>query len=398
MRKRITAIFALLLIPCLLFAGCASKTYIEVYGISGLTLVKESVTVEELTAKNVYSAIVNYDIIPSYVSATGFNNNGSSLQLDVSYDMVLYLNTLDKTYQVLTVQAIANTFISAFNSSSLTLTVQGAPLKTDLVDFSAPLLFMAPETSVLDLFTPEPTPTPSPTPEATATPDATPTPTDIKTPKPTPYYTPQREDQSKYVAITFDDGPHTKYTKLIVNKLVEYNAGATFFVVGNRIDAVTGEAIKYAVDNGSEIAIHGYTHTKYYNSCSDADFEYELSETKKVIEQYTGVTPTMMRPIGGSITNARVKACPYSVILWNVDSEDWKHKGSSQSEIDAIVNNVMTTVKNGSIILLHEIYENSYQAFCIIMERLYAEGYKVVTVTELLGENNVKPGTKYYNG
>ena len=206
----------------------------------------------------------------------------------------------------------------------------------------------------------------------------------------------------KRVAITFDDGPHNVRTQAIVDELAKYGFHATFFVVGNRVDGTAyggGKTIPYILEHGNEIGIHGYTHEVYYNRCDDATYEYELSETLKAIHKYEkDYKVTLMRPIGGNITDERVAECEYSVIMWNVDSEDWKHKGSSQSEIDAIVNNVMTTVKNGSIILLHEIYENSYQAFCIIMERLYAEGYKVVTVTELLGENNVKPGTKYYNG
>ena len=104
-----------------------------------------------------------------------------------------------------------------------------------------------------------------------------------------------------------------------------------------------------------------------------------------------------MRPIGGSITNSRVKSCGYPVVLWNVDSEDWRHKTQTQSEIDIIVNNVMKDVGDGKIILMHEIYENSYQALDIILRKLTEQGYKVVTVSELFGENNLTPGSKYFS-
>jgi peptidoglycan/xylan/chitin deacetylase (PgdA/CDA1 family) len=106
-----------------------------------------------------------------------------------------------------------------------------------------------------------------------------------------------------------------------------------------------------------------------------------------------------MRPIGGNITDARVESCPYSVIMWSVDSEDWKYKGRGENgelaeqNINTIVENVMSQVKSGDIILMHDIYENTYEAAKIIIERLHAEGYQLVTVSELLG--NAKPGVKY---
>jgi len=212
------------------------------------------------------------------------------------------------------------------------------------------------------------------------------------------------ETPQKRVAITFDDGPHNVWTKQIVNELGRYGFTATFFVLGNRVDGTDyrgGETMAFAASQGHEIAIHGYTHEVYYNKCSDAEYDYELSETAKVISAYGGGTPTLMRPIGGSITSERVAACPYAVVKWDVDSEDWRHKYKSedtpevaQEKIDTIVNNVMSTVHDGSIILLHDIYESTYDATCIILARLHEEGYDVVSVSELL-ENPV-PGTLYY--
>ena len=107
-----------------------------------------------------------------------------------------------------------------------------------------------------------------------------------------------------------------------------------------------------------------------------------------------------MRPIGGNITKERIDSCPYSVIFWNVDSEDWKNKQRGSEEeaaqnIQTIVQNVMSTVGDGKIILMHEIYRNSYEAFCIILDELYQQGYEVVSVTELIGADTIKPGQKY---
>ena len=102
----------------------------------------------------------------------------------------------------------------------------------------------------------------------------------------------------------------------------------------------------------------------------------------------------LMRPVGGKITDERVKQSKYSVIMWDVDTEDWKYKYYATSDysdeekaerVDTIVNNVMNNVREGSIILMHDIYESTYDATVIILEKLYAEGYEVVTVSELLG-------------
>lgn len=211
---------------------------------------------------------------------------------------------------------------------------------------------------------------------------------------------------AKRVAITFDDGPHNIWTKQIVNELGRYGFTATFFVIGNRVDGNAyngGDTMAFVASQGHELAIHGYTHDLYYNACTDAEYAFELSETAKVIGQWGGKTPTLMRPIGGAISKERAAACPYSVILWDVDSEDWKNKYRSedtpemmQEKVDTIVNNVMSSVGDGSIILLHDIYESTYDATCIILARLYEEGYEVVSVSELLGEP--VPGKIYYGG
>ena len=183
---------------------------------------------------------------------------------------------------------------------------------------------------------------------------------------------------SKRVALSFDDGPHNVRTKLIVDELAKYGYNATFFVVGNRVDGTEyngREGLKYAAASGNEIGIHGYTHTKYYNTCSDADYEYELSMTESAIK---AVLPdyevSLMRPVGGYITEGRVSASEYSVIMWNVDSNDWKHKYTSgdtdvtaAEKVNTIVGNVMSSVGDGSIILMHDIYQNTAQAVEILL-------------------------------
>ena len=159
--------------------------------------------------------------------------------------------------------------------------------------------------------------------------------------------------------------------------------------------------MQYAIEKGNEIAIHGYTHKYYYNSCSDEKYASEIGNT---LEAITAVCPEydvkLMRPIGGAISKTRVENSPYSIILWNVDTEDWKNKYSSndnenkkKNKINKIVSNVMSNVDDGDIILMHDIYESTYDAVKVLLPLLQAEGYEIVTVSELIGEP--KPGTKY---
>lgn len=207
----------------------------------------------------------------------------------------------------------------------------------------------------------------------------------------------------KRVAITFDDGPHNIRTKAIVDELTKYDFNATFFVIGNRVDgnAYNGSgAVKYAFSHGNEIAIHGYTHAVYYHNCEPERYKLELSKTYEAIKSVVpDADVRLMRPIGGVITDERVAECPYSVVTWSVDSEDWKNKGRGEDDeyarqnVDTIVENVMSKVKSGDIILMHDIYENTYEAAKIILARLHEEGYDVVSVSELLG--NTEPGVKY---
>lgn len=227
-------------------------------------------------------------------------------------------------------------------------------------------------------------------------PKATETPTPSATPTPTP--TPTPDPNKKRIAFSFDDGPHYKLTRMFVDELKKYNGHATWFLVGNRVYDEAAEGIRYASENGNEIAIHGWTHALYYDTCTEQEWQEELSKTKAVIEQYTGKTPTLMRPFGGRITKERTASCEYAVILWSADSEDWRNKSrkteaEAEANVQKIVDNVMKQVGDGDIILMHEIYENSYEAFCILAKTLSEQGYEFVTVSELLG--NPAPGKKY---
>lgn len=215
-------------------------------------------------------------------------------------------------------------------------------------------------------------------------------------------------EPKKRVALTFDDGPHNVRTALIVDELAKYGYHATFFVVGNRVDGTEyngRSGLEYAASKGNEIGIHGYTHSYYYDTCDDESYRSELSKTEAVIKDVVKGEPVrLMRPVGGRITQERLSTCKYSVIMWSVDSEDWKYKYKADDneeqmaeKVDIIVNNVMSSVEDGSIILMHDIYLSTYDAVVVILERLHAEGYEVVTVSQLLG-SDLAAGKSYSQG
>ena len=215
---------------------------------------------------------------------------------------------------------------------------------------------------------------------------------------------PTQQTRKKRVALTFDDGPQYANeganTVALVDALQQYGFHATFFVVGNRVG--NGSALRYAVEHGNEIGIHGYTHEHYYDSCTDSVYQNELERTRQAIVQ---AVPTyevrLMRPVGGKISDRRIAESPYSVVMWSVDSNDWQHRyhpsdtpEEDAATVAAIVDAVMASVRDGSIILMHDIYQSTYDATVILLQRLYEEGYDVVTVSELF-ENSMMPGSVY---
>ena len=227
-------------------------------------------------------------------------------------------------------------------------------------------------------------------------------PTDTPTPTPEPEYTPTPTPVPvgvKRVAFTFDDGPDYKgLTRKFVDKLESYGGKGTWFVVGNRINEETAVDLKYASEHGMEIGIHAWTHEYYFDRNPDK-LDEELDKTAAKIKEVTGKEPTLFRPPGGNFTDKQVAAVRYPVILWSVDTEDWKNKGNTTEEMRAqniqkTVDKIMKETQDGSIVLMHEIYNNSYDAFCQAIDRLSKEGYVFVTVSELIGDE-LRPGHRY---
>ena len=204
----------------------------------------------------------------------------------------------------------------------------------------------------------------------------------------------ENTEPKKRVAFTFDDGPHPMYTKRIVDCARAHGGRVTFFVVGYMLNRSQGhaDAFLYALDADCEVGLHGFSHINY-DECDEETFLSELSRTLDAAKRIAPDFKTaLMRPVGGRIPEEYVKICPYAVVKWNVDTRDWeRHSGASEQErekeIQAIVDEIVKSAKDGSIILMHDLYENTVIAFERAAEILASEGYEFVTVSELLGED-----------
>ncbi|MBR2622334.1 MAG: polysaccharide deacetylase family protein [Clostridia bacterium] len=192
------------------------------------------------------------------------------------------------------------------------------------------------------------------------------------------------ENDANMIALTFDDGPHPKYTMEILEILDEYDIPATFFFVGENVSYYQETACEVA-KRGHEIGNHTYSHP-CVNKQSQAAFREELTRCEDIIQRVVGVRPKLFRPPQGS-WNTRVyeiaRERDYSVILWDLDTLDWAHTPSEN-----ISNYILENVKSGNIILMHDYHSGgctTTDALRMFIPNLIEQGYQFVTVSELIG-------------
>ena len=187
----------------------------------------------------------------------------------------------------------------------------------------------------------------------------------------------------KLIALTFDDGPHKKYTAEILDILDEYSIKATFFVVGLCAEKYP-EIIAREIASGHEIGNHTYSHIHLRNANGE-QIAGEIDKTEQLLMENNGYSTTLFRPPEG-VCNDTVRAVAknmnYSLVLWTIDTKDWV-----PSPCESIVNSVLNKVSGGEIILMHDYVvgkSNTPDALRIIIPKLIEEGYRFVTVSELL--------------
>ncbi|MDR0879416.1 MAG: polysaccharide deacetylase family protein [Clostridioides sp.] len=189
----------------------------------------------------------------------------------------------------------------------------------------------------------------------------------------------------KLISLTFDDGPHPTETDKVLDVLKKYNIKATFFVAGKHVKWYPDPVIR-ASKEGHEIGNHTFNHYDIAN-LSNAQLEDEIKMCEDVIKEKTGKTPTLFRPPYGSYSKNGLPEIAdkngYKIVLWGgVDALDWKNPSA-----ESIAKNITSSVENGEIILLHDYATtNTVEALEILIPQLQSQGYKFVTVSQLLSE------------
>ena len=180
----------------------------------------------------------------------------------------------------------------------------------------------------------------------------------------------------KTVALTFDDGPSSKYNAQFLDVLARNKAHATFFMVGTMMNNCQ-KCVLDTYNSGNEVGSHTYNHMNIKKN-NALDVNDNLKQVDDLFYKITNDHIKYVRPPYGSYSKENLENVNNPLILWNIDTEDWSHH-----DVDYIVNEVLENVQDGSIILMHELYETSLQALEVLLPRLYAEGYQVVSVSEL---------------
>jgi peptidoglycan/xylan/chitin deacetylase (PgdA/CDA1 family) len=193
----------------------------------------------------------------------------------------------------------------------------------------------------------------------------------------------------KCVALTFDDGPGP-FDDRLLQILKDNDAKATFFLIGNKVAANPAGAKRIA-DAGMEIGSHTWEHPNMATIPPD-DIAGQFSRANDAITAATGRTPTLYRPAGGLSSEAvRQTAARFGLaeILWDVIPFDW----ANDSNTAATRYMLMTYIKPGSVVLFHDTYSSTVDLVYQFIPVLKANGYRLVTVSELLGPR--APGSSY---
>ena len=194
------------------------------------------------------------------------------------------------------------------------------------------------------------------------------------------------------IAFTFDDGPFTKVDQRILDVLDTYGGRATFFIVGSRVNDYK-DTLKRIHDSGSEIGNHTYNHKNLENLAPEEVIS-QIEMTNDAVEAVTGFRPKLVRVPYGAFKGQVSGLVSYPMIQWNIDTEDWSSKDK-----DAILSTLLSQAKDGSIILMHDLYPSTAEAFEAAVPQLVAQGYQLVTVSEMYAAKGIplEAGQVYFN-
>ena len=198
-------------------------------------------------------------------------------------------------------------------------------------------------------------------------------------------------ENEKLVALTFDDGPSGRFTRTLLDGLEERGVHATFLLCGYRMEQYP-ELTERIFSDGHEIGLHGYSHKPMGDMCR-WDTVQEIRRTSALLPE--GCKASFLRPPGGlcsQCVQTVAEEFGLSILHWSVDPKDW-----ATHNADTIKKEVLHDIRDGDVILLHDMSDSSVEAALAIVDGLQAQGYRFVTASELAEARGVglTPGTKY---
>lgn len=198
---------------------------------------------------------------------------------------------------------------------------------------------------------------------------------------------------TKYVALTFDDGPRAETTERLLRGLRERGASATFFLVGEQAAALPALVERMHAE-GHQVGNHTWSHARLEHM-DDEEILSEIQNMENLLTALLGEGEYWLRPPYGLIEPGIEQLLTVPMVKWSVDPRDWESRNREK-----IVQAVLRDVRPNSIVLLHDIYESSVDAALEIVDTLQQEGYSFVTVNELLRLNGITPqaGVLYRTG
>lgn len=195
---------------------------------------------------------------------------------------------------------------------------------------------------------------------------------------------PAEAKETKYVALTFDDGPSGKYTRKLLDGLYDRGVQATFLLCGYRMKDYP-DLTQRIVDEGHEIGYHGFTH-KNMQTMSRRDIARELEDSQTLLPE--GCRPVFLRPPGGCCSDAVRQVAQVrnlAILGWSVDPQDW-----ATHDTAAVERAVLKNVGDGDIVLLHDMSDSSVKAALDIVDVLLQKDYEIVTVSRLVRIRGVR--------
>lgn len=199
------------------------------------------------------------------------------------------------------------------------------------------------------------------------------------------------EAAEKIVALTFDDGPSGRFTRALLEGLEQRDVKATFLLCGYRM-AQYPTLTRQIYAAGHEIGLHGYSHKAMDQMCLQ-ELVREIDDTKALLPE--GCKVQFLRPPGGQcngITKQAAEGRGLSLLCWSVDPRDWACHDAA-----VIQQQVLCQVRDGDVILLHDMSDSSVEAALCIVDKLLQQGFRFVTVSELAKAKGIqpKPGQMY---